>query len=66
MHKMFSGGMDMIMTWLLCIFTGVSCVCAILTENGSALSAAIAEGAQAGISLSQWQAHYVCGQAQAS
>ena len=50
----------MIMTWLLCIFTGVSCVCAILTENGSALSAAIAEGAQAGITLSVSMAGSLC------
>ena len=41
----------MIMSWLFCIFTGISCICALYTGNGSTLSAAVSQGAQAGITL---------------
>lgn len=50
----------MIMAWLLCIFTGVSCVCAFLTGNGDALAAAVPEGAQAGITLAVSMAGSMC------
>ena len=41
----------MFMNWLLGIFFAVSCICAYFTGQGSALSAAVPEGAQAGITL---------------
>ena len=41
----------MIMSWIFCIFAGVSCLCAWLTGNGQGLAAAIPLGAQAGITL---------------
>lgn len=41
----------MIMGWVFWIFTGVSCICAAFTGQGSALAAAVPEGAQAGITL---------------
>lgn len=41
----------MIMGWIWMAFLGISILCAGLTGNGAALSAAIPEGAQAGITL---------------
>lgn len=41
----------MIMSWIFCIFTGASCLCALLRGNGSALAASVTQGAQAGITL---------------
>ena len=41
----------MIMSWIFCIFAGISCVCAAYTGRGGLLSAAVAQGAQAGITL---------------
>lgn len=52
--------MDMIMSWIFCIFTGVSCICAAVTGNGSALAAAVPEGAQAGITLAVSLAGSLC------
>ena len=45
------GVMDMIMSWIFCIFAGFSCICAIFTGQGAALAASVPEGAQAGITL---------------
>lgn len=50
----------MIMSWIFSIFTGISCICAVLTGNGSALAAAIPEGAQAGITLAFSLAGSLC------
>ena len=50
----------MIMSWIFCIFTGVSCICAAVTGNGSALAAAVPEGAQAGITLAVSLAGSLC------
>ena len=41
----------MFMSWIFCIFAGISCICSLYTGNGSQLSAAVAQGAQAGITL---------------
>ncbi len=41
----------MIMSWIFCIFAGISCLCALATGSGGPLAAAIPEGAQAGITL---------------
>ena len=41
----------MFMSWIFCFFTGISCICAFYTGSGSQLSAAVAQGAQAGITL---------------
>ncbi len=41
----------MFMNWLLGIFLAASCVCAYFTGQGDALSAAVPEGARAGITL---------------
>lgn len=50
----------MIMGWIFCIFAGVSCICAALTGQGSALAAAVPEGAQAGITLAISMAGSLC------
>ena len=50
----------MIMSWIFCIFIGISCVCAFCTGNGSALSAAVSQGAQAGITLGLSLAGSLC------
>ena len=50
----------MIMSWIFCIFTGVSCICAAVTGNDSALAAAVPEGAQAGITLAVSLAGSLC------
>jgi spore maturation protein A len=60
LHKLYHGGMDMIMGWLLCIFAGVSCLCAVFTGQGSELAAAIPQGAQAGINLAFTMAGSLC------
>ena len=54
------GGMDMIMGWVFCILIGTSCVCSLFTGQGSALAAAIPEGAQAGITLAISMAGSLC------
>ena len=41
----------MIMSWIFCVFTGVSCICACITGNGQALAASVLQGAQTGITL---------------
>lgn len=50
----------MIMDWLLCIFTGISCICAYRTGQGAALAAAVPSGAQAGIKLALSMAGSMC------
>lgn len=59
-HRLSPGGMDMVMSW---IFTGivlVSVVCAAILGNGSVLSAAVPQGAQAGITLAISLAGSIC------
>ena len=43
--------MDMVMSWIWCLLILISCFCALLTGRGSALAAAVPQGAQAGITL---------------
>ncbi len=50
----------MIMSWIFCIFAGISCICAMITGNGSLLAASIPEGAQAGITLGVSLAGSLC------
>lgn len=50
----------MIMTCIFTLFVGISLVGAIVTGNGSALSAATAQGAQAGITLALSLAGSIC------
>ena len=50
----------MIMSWIFCIFSGISCICALYTRDGSRLSAAVSQGAQAGISLGLSLAGSLC------
>ena len=50
----------MIMGWIFCIFTAASCICSTVTGRGSALAAAIPEGAQAGITLAISMAGSLC------
>lgn len=50
----------MIMSWIFCFFTAISCFCSMLTGKGSALAASIPTGAQAGISLSLSLAGSLC------
>ena len=50
----------MIMSWIICIFAGLSCVCALLTGNGSPLAASIPAGAQSGITLALAMAGSLC------
>ena len=57
---MSHGGMDMIMGWIFCILLGISCIFSLFTGNGSALAAAAAQGAQAGITLALSMAGSLC------
>lgn len=57
---LFHGVMSMFMNWLFVFFIGVSCLCAFLTGQGAALSAAVPEGAQAGIALAVSMAGSMC------
>ena len=50
----------MIMSWIFCIFTGFSCICAAVTGNGAALAASVPEGARAGITLAVSLAGSLC------
>jgi len=52
--------MDMIMGWIFCIFTAVSCICSLLSGQGGALAASVPEGAQAGITLAVSMAGSLC------
>ena len=50
----------MIMSWIWAMLLTVSILCAIITDNGSALAAAIPQGAQAGITLAVSIAGSLC------
>lgn len=50
----------MVMSWILCGILAVSVFCSILEGNGSLLSAAVLQGAQAGITLSVSIAGSLC------
>ncbi len=50
----------MIMNRIFCIFTGISCLCALLTGNGRLLAASVPEGAQSGITLAISMAGSLC------
>lgn len=50
----------MIMSWIWTGIAGISILCALLSGNGSAMAAAIAEGAQAGVSLGLSMAGAIC------
>ena len=50
----------MVMSWIFCGMILISTFCALLTGNGSALSAAIQQGAQAGITLAISMAGSIC------
>ena len=50
----------MVMSWIFCIMLCISCMCAAWTGSGSALAAAIPEGAQAGITLAVSTAGSLC------
>ena len=50
----------MIMSWVFCIFAGLSCICAFLTGNGSLLASSVPEGAQSGITLALAMAGSLC------
>lgn len=50
----------MIMSWIFCIFLGLSCICALLSGHGSHLAASIPEGAQSGITLAISMAGSLC------
>ena len=50
----------MIMSWIFCILTALSCLCALLSGKGAALAAAVPEGAQAGITLAMAMAGSLC------
>lgn len=50
----------MVMSWLLSIFIGISCICAFFTGQAAALAAAVPEGAQAGITLALSMAGSLC------
>lgn len=50
----------MIMGWIFCIFTAVSCICAAFTGRGSQLAASVMDGAQSGITLALSLAGSLC------
>lgn len=52
--------MDMIMGWILSIMMLISVICALFTGSGTALAAAVATGAQSGITLAVSMAGSLC------
>lgn len=50
----------MVMSWIWTGIAAISILCAILTDNGSALAAAIPEGARAGVELAVFLAGSLC------
>ena len=50
----------MVMSWIFTILLGISCLSALITGNGSSLAAAVASGAQAGITLAVSLAGALC------
>lgn len=50
----------MVMSWIWVVMIGLSLVCAVVTGNGSALSAAVPQGAQSGITLAISIAGSIC------
>lgn len=50
----------MVMSYIWCIFLAVSCLCSLITKQTSALAGAVAQGAQAGITLSMGIAGSLC------
>ena len=50
----------MVMTWIWLIFLGISVLAALITGNGSALAAAIPQGAQSGVQLAVSLAGSIC------
>ena len=50
----------MVMSWIFTGLVAISCICAAISGNGSALSAAVAQGAQAGITLALALAGSLC------
>ena len=48
------------MSWIFTILLGISCLSALITGNGSSLAAAVASGAQAGITLAVSLAGALC------
>lgn len=50
----------MVMSWIFAGITAVSILCAILTDQGSALSGAVLQGAQSGVTLSVSMAGAIC------
>ena len=60
LHRLAQEVMDMIMSWIWTGLIAVSVLAAILTGNGSALAAAVPQGAQAGITLVISMAGSVC------
>lgn len=54
------GGMDMVMSWIWTGIAAISLVAALILGNGSALAAAVQQGAQAGITLAISMAGSIC------
>nr|MBQ8243978.1 spore maturation protein A [Oscillospiraceae bacterium] len=50
----------MVMSWIWLLMLGASVLCAALTGSGSALASAVAEGAQAGVTLAVSMAGSLC------
>lgn len=50
----------MLMSWIWTGIVGFSLLCAVITGNGSSLSTAVAQGAQAGVTLSIAMAGSIC------
>ena len=52
--------MGMVMSWIFTGIVAISLVAALMSGNGSALAAAVPQGAQAGISLAVSMAGSIC------
>ncbi len=50
----------MVMSWIFTMLLALSCICAIATGNGKALAAAVASGAQSGITVAISLAGSIC------
>lgn len=59
-HSLHYGGVDMVMSWIYTGIVAISVVAALVLGNGSALAAAVPQGAQAGITLVVSMAGSIC------
>lgn len=60
LHRVYYGGMDMVLTWIWTGIVAISLITSLVLGNGSALAAAVPQGAQAGVTLAISMAGSIC------